>query len=355
MSKNILITGGCGFVGSSLAIELKAKYPSYTIYALDNLKRRGSELNISRLSEHGIIYVHGDIRCKEDTGQFKDLDAIIDAAAEPSVMAGLNESPDYLIHTNLNGTINCLDLARKNNADFIFLSTSRVYPIKNLENINYEETSSRFALAKQQSIAGVSEHGISEDFSLSGARSLYGATKLASELLITEYNEMLGVKTVINRCGVISGPFQMGKVDQGVVVLWAARHFWKRELSYIGYGGEGKQLRDILHVKDLFDLVDIQLHNMDKVNGKTYNVGGGNPFSASLMELTKICEEVTGNKILIHKVKETRQADIRIYVTDNTVVEKALGWKAQRSPARIIQEVHDWIRANEKQLKPILY
>ena len=354
MNKKILITGGCGFVGASLALELKKKYPASIIYVLDNLKRRGSELNISRLSEVGIVFVHGDIRNKEDLEQFNELNVIIDAAAEPSVLAGLNGSTDYLIHTNLNGTINCLNLALKTKADFIFLSTSRVYPIKSLESINFQESETRFTIAEKQSIYGVSKKGIAENFPLIGARSLYGTTKLASELVIAEYNELLGVKTVINRCGVLTGPYQMGKVDQGVVVLWVAKHFWNKELSYVGYGGEGKQVRDILHVKDLVNLIDIQLTNIDKVNGRTYNVGGGIDISVSLQELTMLCQEVTGNKIKIDKIAQTRQADIRMYLTDNSLVEKELNWKPEISPLQIIEEVYDWIKVNEKQLKPIL-
>jgi len=354
LNKTILITGGCGFVGSNLAIFLKQKYQNYIIICLDNLKRRGSELNILRLKKNNIRFIHGDIRIKDDFSDIGSIDLLIEASAEPSVLAGINSSLDYLINTNLNGTINCLNFALQNKADFIFLSTSRVYPIKTLENICFTESLSRFTILPSQVIPGVSVDGITENFPLNGSRSFYGATKLASELIIQEYNELLGMNTVINRCGVITGPYQMGKVDQGVIVLWVAQHFWKNKLSYFGYGGEGKQIRDILHIYDLFRLIDIQIHDIKRYNGEIFNVGGGNECSVSLQELTSLCEEVTGNVIQIEKTIETRLADIRIYVTDNSKITAVSGWKPKKMPQEIITEIYEWIRENQIVLSEIL-
>lgn len=353
--QTILITGGAGFVGSNLAIRLKQKYPSYTIISMDNLKRRGSELNLTRLKQHEIIFVHGDIRKKEDFRQINQpVHCVIDAAAEPSVLAGLDGDSDYLIQTNLNGTIHALDFALQHRAKFIFLSTSRIYPIRAIEDVAVEEAATRFEMSAIQKMPGVSAKGISELFPLGGARSLYGATKLASELMIEEYHEMFGLQTVIDRCGVLTGPYQMGKVDQGVVVLWMARHFWKKGLSYIGYGGLGKQVRDMLHVNDLFDLIDLQVHGIEKFNGQTFNVGGGREVSASLQELTRLCSEITGNTIPMESVADTRKADIRIYITDNAKTSELTGWKPKITVPKILEEIYVWIKENESQLKPIL-
>lgn len=351
---NILITGGAGFVGSNLALLFKQNYPSYQITCLDNLKRRGSELNLPRLSQHGIKFIHGDIRCKEDLYEIKDIDFIIDASAEPSVMAGITSPVEQVYNNNLTGTVNCLELAKRLNAGFIFLSTSRVYPIKTLEGLNFDEKDTRFVLSDSQPLKGVSSKGIAEDFPLEGSRSFYGATKLASELMINEYQALAGVKTVINRCGVITGPWQMGKVDQGVVVLWMAKHFWKQKLAYIGYGGHGKQTRDILHVRDLYNLVDWEIHHIDQINGETLNAGGGNEVSVSLLELTQLCQDLTGNKIQIDRVAETRAADIKLYVTDNTLITQKTGWKPQIGPAQIMSEIFDWMKDNSSALEAIL-
>lgn len=352
--KSILITGGAGFVGSSMALQLKAKYPTYEIYVLDNLKRRGSELNIPRLKAANIHFVHGDIRNKEDFDGLPKIDLILEASAEPSVLAGIDSTPDYLINTNLSGTINCLNFATKNKSDFIFLSTSRIYPIETIESINFTEANTRFEIAEQQTIKGFSKNGISEDFPLDNYRSLYGTTKLASELFIQEYKQFFGLKTVINRCGVLTGPWQMGKIDQGVVVLWIAKHFWNQPLSYIGYGGTGKQVRDMLHTDDLFRLIDWQMHHLDEINGEIFNVGGGTEISLSLNEMTTLCEEITGNKIPIKQVPENRTADIRIYITDNSKVTAKTGWKPQISPKQIFSEIYEWIKENEQQLASIL-
>jgi CDP-paratose 2-epimerase len=353
--KTILITGGAGFVGSNLAVLLKEKYPAYHIICFDNLKRRGSELNLPKLRAHDIEFVHGDIREKSDFEQIQvPVHGVIDAAAEPSVLAGLDGNTDYLVNTNLNGTINALNFCMKHKANFIFLSTSRVYPIKTIEEIAVTEAATRFEIAAAQKITGINQQGISEAFPLAGARSLYGATKLASEMMVEEYNEMFGLKTVINRCGVITGPYQMGKVDQGVVVLWMAKHFWKNNLSYVGYGGTGKQVRDMIHIKDLFSIIDTQIHQIEKFNGQVFNIGGGRKISTSLQELTAICERITGNKITIQSVPETRKADIRIYITDNSKISTLTGWSPVIAVEEIMEDIFQWIKNNEQQLKSLL-
>lgn len=350
----VLVTGGAGFVGSSLAILYKQKHPRDNVVVLDNLKRRGSELSITRLKKEGIGFVHGDIRNREDIEAVGEFEILLECSAEPSVLAGYDSSPEYLINTNLIGTINCLEVARKYKSTVIFLSTSRVYPIKTISELELVETETRFELSENNSIKGVSTKGFSEELSLEGSRSLYGATKLCSELILQEYIDMYGIRGVTNRCGVLTGSWQMGKVDQGVVVLWVARHFWKKGLSYIGYGGEGKQVRDILHVKDLFDLIEIQLNQMDKVNGKVYNVGGGRDVSISLKELTGLCERFTGNQIEIKKVPDTRVADIPLYLTDNSKVTSETGWNPSIKPEAIIEEIYHWIDEYQNDLESIL-
>ena len=351
---NILITGGAGFVGSNLAVNIKENHSDICVLALDNLKRRGSEINLLRLKEHGIKFLHGDIRRKEDLLFDRAIDLILDASAEPSVLSGLNASPLPVISNNLIGTINLLETARKYNSKLIFLSTSRVYSIQELNQINLTENSTRFELAEDQPLRGVSKFGINEDFSTINYRSFYGATKLASEILIQEYAQYCGLKAIINRCGVIAGPGQMGKIDQGVAVLWMARHYWKNSLKYIGFGGSGKQVRDMLHIDDLYELVKKQISGFSTFNGKVFNVGGGLSSCVSLQELTVICEEITGNEIEIGSDTTTREADIKYYVSDNAKITTLCEWQPTKTPKHIMTDIYEWIKSNEQQLKPIL-
>ena len=222
----ILITGGAGFVGSSLALMLRRDQPDVEVCAFDNLRRRGSELGLPRLRDHGVEFIHGDVRTADDLAEAGRFDLLIECSAEPSVHAGFHGSPAYVLQTNLTGTLNCLEAARRHHADFIFLSTSRVYPIAGLRGLPLESRGLRFDISVTAGGQGWSAAGIATDFPLAGARTMYGATKLASELVIEEYRAMYGLRTIINRCGVLSGPWQMGKVDQGFLVLWAARHLY---------------------------------------------------------------------------------------------------------------------------------
>jgi CDP-paratose 2-epimerase len=343
---SVLITGGAGFVGTSLAIGLNARCPALDVICLDNLSRRGSEHNISRLEDEGIEFVHGDIRNREDL-QFRDANffLILDCSAEPSVLSGFN-SPDHMTRTNLVGSLNCFELARHHSSDLIFLSTSRVYPIGPLRELNIREEETRFELGTQE-IEGASEKGVSEKFPIRGGRSLYGATKYSSELVLQEYASSFGFNAIINRCGVIAGPWQMGKVDQGVFTFWLLSHYFEDSLQYIGFGGTGKQVRDVIHVDDLIDLIEVQIEDMDTLSGEVFNVGGGREYSLSLLEATEMCREITGNKVPIEPVDEERPGDIPLYISDNSKVEKKTGWSPSKSPKEVLSDTHAWIESNE--------
>lgn len=356
--KKILITGGAGFVGSSIGIKLKEYYSNIEVIALDNLIRKGSELNPKRLEKYGIKFIKGDVREKKDL-EIPSVDLLIECSAEPSVMAGVTSSPEYLLETNLWGAVNCFEMARKRKADVIFLSTSRVYPVKTLNSLNFKEEENRFEFSEKQEIVGVSKKGISEAFPLEGPRTLYGTTKLSAELLLGEYVENYKIRGVIDRFGLISGPWQMGKVDQGVVVLWMAHHVFGKPLRYIGFGGEGKQVRDVINVNDLFSLLEIQIKKMDKFNGLVHNVGGGLGNSVSLKELTEYCEEITGNKVNISKETKTRPGDVKSYISDNTKILKIcqdLGenWRPKNDVKTTLLGIHKWITENKKQLEDVL-
>jgi CDP-paratose 2-epimerase len=352
--KTILITGGAGFVGSNLALLFRNAAPGVKVTALDNLRRRGSDLNVRRLESGGVQFFHGDVRCPEDFSDLPEFDLLIDCSAEPSVHAGVSGSPRYVLETNLVGTMNCLEAARQRRAAFLFLSTSRVYPIGLLNALPYKETVTRYSWLPKVGAPGFSERGVAEEFPIDGARSFYGASKLACEQLIQEYVHSYDLEAIINRCGVICGPWQMGKVDQGVITLWVAKHYFQQALRYIGFGGEGKQVRDVLHIEDLFDLLQLQLASKSLWDGRVYNVGGGNEISVSLRELTDLCAAETGNRVSIQSVPETTSVDLRIYITDSSKVKRELGWQPTRSTATIVHDIRSWLDQNAELVRPIL-
>jgi CDP-paratose 2-epimerase len=350
----LLITGGAGFVGSNLALSLASRHPDWEIVALDNLYRRGSKLNLPRLETAGVEFVEGDVREPGDLGRLSNMDAIVECSAEPSVMSGADGDTSYLMHTNLIGAYNCLELAQRAGAFVVFLSTSRVYPVEPQLGLALEEAATRFEIAAEQHVAGASAAGISEEFPLSGARTLYGATKLAAELLIEEYRAAFGLQAVVDRCGVIAGPWQMGKVDQGVFTHWMLAHQFGRPLTYIGFGGAGKQVRDLLHVEDLVDLVERQLLDPERWDGGVFNVGGGRECSLSLLETTAICRELTGNEVPIEPVRETRAGDVPVYLSDCARLFGFDEWRPRRDAKQVLADIHEWIAADPERIAAAL-
>jgi CDP-paratose 2-epimerase len=349
----LLITGGAGFVGGNLGVSLAGRHPDWEIVAFDNLMRRGSELNLPRLREAGVEFVHGDVREPADLAAAGPFDAMVECSAEPSVLAGFADA-SYSVHTNLLGAFNCLERARAEQAFLVFLSTSRVYPVAPQLELELEEGETRFELAAEQPFAGAGPAGLSEEFPMSGARTLYGATKLSAELLIEEYAGAFGLRAVVDRCGVIAGSWQMGKVDQGVFSWWLLSHRFERPLAYIGYGGSGKQVRDLLHVDDLIDLVDEQLADPERWSGVTANVGGGREGSLSLLETTELCRELTGNEVPIGAEPRTRPGDVPVYLSDCAHLHSLTSWRPRRTPRDVLADLLDWAAAHENSLRAAL-
>lgn len=350
----ILISGGAGFVGSNLAKSFRRDFPKAKIVAFDNLKRRGSEINLATFRQLGIDFVHGDIRNKTDFENIADnFDLLIEASAEPSVHAGVNGSPGYLLETNLVGTLNCLEFARAHVENTIFLSTSRVYSIEALKQIPLREGETRFVVSEAEKMMGLTANGINEQFASHTARSLYGASKLASEMMCQEYAFTYGTKVLINRCGVIAGPGQFGKVDQGVFTLWVANHVFEKPLRYLGFEGLGKQVRDLLHPEDLYRLLLLQFKSGKGFQSDIFNVGGGYQGSVSLLELTGLCREVSGKQVSIASHPETAAVDVPFYVTDTGRVEKAFGWEPEHKAKDIVADIYRWIEENKETLRHI--
>jgi CDP-paratose 2-epimerase len=348
----LLVTGGAGFVGASLCVSLAGRHPDWEVIALDNLRRRGSELNLPRLREIGVRFIHGDVRERDDIAAAGAFDALVEASAEPSVLAGLDGGLDYLVGSNLVGAFNCLEACRRVDAQLIFLSTSRVYPVAVLRGLELRETATRFELADEQAVPGASAAGIGEAFPLSGARTFYGTTKLAAELLVSEYVESFGLRAVVDRCGVLSGPWQLGRVDQGVFAFWTLAHHLGRPLTYLGYGG--KQVRDVLHVDDLVELVEEQLREPERWQGAVFNVGGGRERALSLLELTELCREISGREVETSVSAETRPGDVPLYVSDCSALFAHTAWRPQRTARQVLEDISAWAAENGPALRDAL-
>jgi len=159
---------------------------------------------------------------------------------------------------------------------------------------------------------------------------------------------------VINRFGVIAGPWQMGKVDQGVFTYWMLAHYFKRPLSYIGYGGSGKQVRDLVHIDDVVDLVLAQLAFPDEWSGNIANAGGGREVSLSLRETTELCAEITGNRIDVGAAGEERQGDVPVYISDCARLFARTDWRPTKDARAILADIYEWIRAHEVAVKQAL-
>ena len=338
-------------MGSNLACHLRSVLPAAEIVCMDSLYRRGSELNVGRLQERGISFHRGDIRQSPDfpPGPF---DFLIECSAEPSVLAGQDGSPDYLFETNLVGAFRCLEKARVWNARVIFISTSRVYPVRRLEAHPWREEATRFAWL-DEGTPGITSRGVSEELSLEGSRSLYGFTKLACEQMIEEYRETYGLRAVVNRCGVIAGPWQFGKADQGIVAHWVMAHVFDRPLSYLGYGGLGKQVRDVLHVQDLCELVAEQISSFEVWEGWAGNVSGGLDNSLSLLELTQLCQEITGHHIAVQSDSRPRPNDLRIFIGDCTRLSRQTDWRPSRRVRQIVEDTFAWVTGQQQSLRQL--
>ena len=334
----ILITGGCGFVGTNLALFLHSK--GLKINCLDNLSRKGSIYNLKLLKERKIKNFKIDISNYKKFQKLPRYDFIIDCCAEAAVEVSKKDI-DRVINTNFLGTLNILKKVKKDKSRIIFLSSSRVYPIKDINSlINKKKIKSKIRINKT----------FNEKDNVLGAKTLYGFSKLSSEMLIEEFSYAFDLKFIINRCGVISGPLQFGKQDQGFVSLWIWKHLNKKKMNYIGYGGLGNQVRDVLHIDDLCDLIFLQIKKFDKINNKMFTVGGSKQSFISLKELTKICEQITNNKIKFSKIPKTSIYDIPYFITSNNHVTKIYKWKPKKNILKVVTDTFLWLKKNKSKI-----
>ena len=333
----IILTGACGFAGSTIAADLLASRDGIEMIGVDNLSRPGSELNRPILTKMGIKLRHLDIRNASDLDTLPPADWIIDAAANPSILAGVDgrASSRQVIEHNLLGTINLLEYCKQHRAGFILLSTSRVYSVAALTAIRVAVIKDAYRPAAQK-MRGLSSYGISEEFSTQAPLSLYGAAKRASEQLALEYGSCFEFPVWINRCGVLAGAGQFGKADQGIFSFWIHSYRWQKPLNYIGFDGKGHQVRDCVHPRDL---VPVLLKQIDGAKGPTVcNFSGGINNSISLRQLSNWCAE----RFPPHKVgskRRARQFDVPWLVLDLSRAATQWDWQPQTSIHQVLEEI----------------
>ncbi|ACB77264.1 NAD-dependent epimerase/dehydratase family protein [Opitutus terrae] len=343
----LLITGVCGFVGSTLARAL-SEAGGYEIVGLDNFIRPGSETNRDALKRLGVKLHHADLRAASDLEALPAVDWVVDAAANPSVLAGVDRrtSSRQLVEHNLVGTVNMLEFCKQHRAGFVLLSTSRVYSIPPLASLATDVIDGAFHPATGDRPTGLTGAGVNETFSTAAPVSLYGATKLASEALALEYGETFDLRVFINRCGVLAGAGQFGRADQGIFAFWLNSHLRRRPLSYIGFGGHGYQVRDCLHPRDLAPLLAKQfIAPKLSAADRLVNVSGGVASARSLRQLTAWCDAQFGP----HPVAADhtpRPFDIPWIVLDHAKATRLWHWQPQTPVAAILEEIAAHARAH---------
>lgn len=350
----ILISGICGFVGSAIARALHECDADLQISGFDNFIRPGSETNRLMLHRLGIDVVHADVRSATDVEALPPAELVLDAAANPSVLAGVDglSSSRQVVEHNLMGTVNLLKFCRRHRAAFTLLSTSRVYSIKPLANLPIVERDSAFVPDNSMPFPpGLGNEGVSEQFSTAPPTSLYGSTKVASEHLALEYGATFDFPVWINRCGVLAGAGQFGRPDQGIFSFWINSWLRRRPLKYIGFGGRGFQTRDCLQPRDLVPLLRKQWDEpLDSSQPRLVNVSGGKANSISLAQLSRWCGERFGPRE-VGVDAAPRPFDVPWMVLDSSLARKTWDWTVETSLPSILEEIASHAEAHESWLE----
>ncbi|RKY33182.1 MAG: nucleoside-diphosphate sugar epimerase [Candidatus Omnitrophota bacterium] len=341
----ILITGGCGFIGTNVA--LKALSRGYSVVAFDNLCRKGSESNLEELSKnHNFVFIKGDVRNYDQLSRIKNVDAIIHTAAQPGVPASI-EDPIYDFEVNALGTLNVLELAKNNGKiPVIYCSTNKVYSCE-VNEIQSKIFDNKRKWIDKKFILGIPE-GFPVDSGGRAAYSPYGCSKYIGDRYCQEYYHTYGVPTVVNRMSCIAGERQLGKEEQGWVSWFV---YAKMVDAVINIYGDGKQVRDVLYVGDLADLFLKEIEDIDIHKGQVYNVGGGPNNTVSLIEVLEYLSNLDQRPYRV-VYQNWRPADHLVYVSDIRKVSKY--WQPKLNPKQVIDIIWDWAHKNRKRVCSIL-
>lgn len=337
MSTKYLITGGAGFIGSNYADRLLYRGEEVTIY--DNLSRAGAPLNLEWLqTRHGnnsFTLIQGDIEnpgLLEESAKGKDV--IVHLAGQVAVTKSVQQ-PRLDFESNALGTFNVLEAARKSNGKpiLIYASTNKVYG--GMEDLSIEEQATRYVYKDLP-------YGIPEIRSLD-FHSPYGCSKGTGDQYMLDYHRIYGVQTIVFRQSCIYGPRQFGIEDQG----WVAWFLIAAEMGIpLTIYGNGKQVRDVLHVADLMDAYDAGIGMIDRVSGQAFNIGGGPENTISIWrEFGPLMEEIMSKRLPV-SFEDWRPGDQRVYISDIRKAYLQLGWSPKIPVKDGIRNLYEWIHQN---------
>lgn len=332
----ILVIGGAGFIGCNLAKRFLDKGREVVVF--DNFSRKGSEKNLEWLKESKgkLEVVRADIRTdqKELERCAQDAEAIYHLAAQVAVTTSVTD-PREDFEINALGTFNVLEAARKakNDAVLIFASTNKVYG--KMENVKVGERNGRYEYSDLK-------NGIAENFPLD-FHSPYGCSKGAGDQYVRDYARIYGMKNVVLRQSCIYGPRQFGIEDQGWVAWFCIASALGKPITIYG---DGKQIRDVLHVADLTDAFELATEKINKTNGRIYNIGGGPKNTMSLLELVSYIEDSLGIKIDA-SYDDWRPGDQKVFVSNINKAKEEFGWEPKIEVKQGVQKLIQWVSENK--------
>lgn len=336
----LLITGGCGFLGSNLAAEALRRGDDVTV--LDNLSRLGADQNRQWLASQGAFaFVRADVRdakAVDETIRTLRPDAIFHLAGQVAMTTSLAD-PRADFEINAMGTLNVLEAVRAHAPDcaVLYSSTNKVYG--DLEQFTYVEEATRWRCAARP-------NGFDEATPLE-FQSPYGCSKGAADQYVLDYARVFGLRTMVFRHSSMYGGRQFATFDQGWIGWFCAEAVRRAngDASPIRIAGDGKQVRDVLHADDMIALYFAAVSRMDRASGEAFNVGGGMANSLSLLELFALLEDLLGVKLAIEH-GPPRASDQRVFVADLAKAARLIGWAPKVGTRDGVARMLDWTRAS---------
>ena len=337
MKRNILITGGAGFIGSHVVELMVRKYPEYHIVTLDKLTYAGSLANLAAVADAtNHTFIEGDITDAElvaDIFLRYNIDGVMHLAAESHVDRSIS-APMVFAHNNILGTITLLEAARK--------AWSGNYEGKRFHHISTDEVYGALSL----------DEGKFTEETRYNPHSPYSASKASSDHFVRAYHDTYGLPTVITNC---SNNYGERQYPEKLIPLFVDNILNRRALPVYG---TGKNIRDWLYVGDHARALDLVFHRAE--SGQTYNIGGNNEWTNIdlVKELIRVVDSELGNPEgysleLITYVEDRAGHDLR-YAIDTSKIERELGWRAETSFEEGLRRCVRWYLNNREWIEEAL-